>query len=92
MTEHFLFNEWKVSKNGGVICTNETIIEEQKKVFKLILSRMGSNFFKHKSIMNFSLPVNVFRKESHLKTLARNFSYAPLLLDEYTNAPLIKRM
>ena len=62
LTEHFLFTEWKIAKNGGVVCTNETIITEQKRVFKLILAKMGNNLLKHKSIMNFSFPVNVFRK------------------------------
>lgn len=53
---------------------------------------MGDNLLKARNIMNISLPVQIFKKESHLKTLARNISYAPLLLDNYINAPILERM
>lgn len=42
---------------------------------------------KNGGIVNISLPVIIFKKESHLQSIANNFSYAPLLLDrEHKNA------
>ncbi len=46
MTEHYLFNEWVRTKNGGVICTNDAIVTAQKNLFKQTLSKMGKNILK----------------------------------------------
>lgn len=34
MTQHYLFKEWARSKSGGVICTNQDTINNQKRLFK----------------------------------------------------------
>jgi hypothetical protein len=62
-TKHYLFEDWQVAKNGGVICTNEAMINEQKKVFSHIIKSIGKNIFKSKNILNISLPVTIFKKE-----------------------------
>ena len=42
---------------------------------------MGSQIFKGGNILNVSLPVSIFKKESHIQMLAKNMVYAPLLLE-----------
>ena len=81
MTEHYLFKEWVRRKNGGVICTNENIINEQKKIFKSVLTMMKNNLLSGGSILNISLPVNIFKRESHLVSIGRDFCYAPVFFD-----------
>lgn len=53
---------------------------------------MGDNIMKCKSIMNISFPVQIFRKESHLKTIARFFSYAPQLIQGSDKLEPLQRM
>lgn len=86
LTEHPLFKEWKLHKSGGVICTNEQQINHQKKVFKYIISQIGSNIIQRKNILNVSFPVTIFKKQSHLKSVARNFSFAPIFFEKVVNS------
>jgi|JI6StandDraft_1071083.scaffolds.fasta_scaffold05571_7 hypothetical protein len=62
-TKHYLFEDWQVAKSGGVICTNEAMINEQKKVFSHVIKSIGKNIFKSKNILSISLPVTIFKKE-----------------------------
>jgi hypothetical protein len=63
LTEHFLFGEWRRSAKGGVVCADEEVIKEQKRILKLVFTRIGSNIFKGNSCMNVSLPIQLFRNE-----------------------------
>lgn len=90
--QHYLFNDWRISKSGGLVCTNQEQINEQKKVFKWILSQLKKNVFKGKSILNISFPVSIFKDESHLKSCARNFSYAPTFLEKAVSMSPMERV
>lgn len=46
---------------------------------------MGSQILKGGNILNVSLPVTIFKKESHIQILAKNMMYAPLLLENRTD-------
>ena len=50
-------------------------------MFKYVITTFGNNILKGGSILNISLPVTIFKKESHLQSIARNFCYAPLFFD-----------
>jgi hypothetical protein len=58
--------EWIFDKSGGIIFTNQKKIEEQKGVLKFILTKIGKNILSGKSILNISLPVDIFAAESNL--------------------------
>jgi leucyl-tRNA synthetase len=60
---HYLFQDWDKAKQGGVICKNEAMINEQKKVFGYVIKSLGKNLFKSRNILNISLPVGIFKKE-----------------------------
>lgn len=55
-------DEWIKSKNGGLICTNQKLLSEHKKIFKHILASIGTNILKGGNILNVSLPVTIFKK------------------------------
>ena len=75
-----MYGEWIKSSKGGVVCANEEVIKEQKRILKLLVTRMGSNLFKGNSCMNISLPIQIFRKESFLSLIAQNMTYSPILI------------
>ena len=53
--------EWSHdSKNGGIIFINEEILNAQKGVLKFVLTKIGKNLLSGKSILNISLPVDIF--------------------------------
>lgn len=70
-------------KNGGVLCVDEAAVTAQKSVFKEMLSKMGKNILKG-DILKVSFPIIIFRKESHLESVARNFCYAPMFFDRFS--------
>ena len=62
MTEHFLWKNWRRDENGGLVCANEEIATRQKEVAKIVLVKFGKQILKLKNIINFSLPVLIFKK------------------------------
>lgn len=46
------------------------------------MKKMGKNLLTGKSILNVSLPINIFSRTSNLEHLAAGFSYAPLFLEK----------
>lgn len=63
MKEHFLWKHWKRAEKGGLVCKDEELVEKQKKMFKLVIKKFGETLLMGKNIINFSLPVIVFKKE-----------------------------
>lgn len=51
---------------GGIIFVNRKKIEDQKGVLKFILTKIGKNLLSGKSVLNISLPVDIFCAESNL--------------------------
>jgi hypothetical protein len=86
--ENELWKDWERQKTGGILCINEAIITTQKKMFREAISAIGNKLLRgDTSVLNISLPVAIFRKESHLQTVARNLSFCPLFF-ERPNSPL----
>lgn len=54
--------DWVKAKDGGLICTDEKLLTEHKKIFKHILASIGTNILKGGNILNVSLPVTIFKK------------------------------
>ena len=68
-----------------MVCINETLLNEHKKIFKYLITSIGSNILKGNNVFNVSLPVTIFKKQSHLQMLAKSFSMAPKLLQGVTD-------
>lgn len=64
-------------KNGGLLYINEKLIKEQKAMLMSIIKRIGSNIVGGRSIMNVSMPVQIFEQRSMIQRLARSLGHAP---------------
>ena len=74
-------NDWKHdTKNGGMLFINQKKIDDQKGVLKFVLSKIGKNIMSGKSILNISLPCDIFTAKSNLELLIQSLCYATLLL------------
>ena len=73
--------DWIVDKKeGALIFVNEKKIEDQKGVLKFVLSRIGKNLLTGKSVLNISLPVDIFLDQSNLELFLHSLGYAPRLI------------
>lgn len=74
-------NSYEITiKEPGLIFLDKDIIEKQNKVIAFLIKKMGSNLIKGKSIMNVSLPVNIFDKRTLMQVFSYELSYAPIFL------------
>ena len=60
---------------------DEKKMEDQKGVLKFVLGKIGKNLLSGKSILNISLPVDIFCPESNLELFTYSMSYAPIILE-----------
>ncbi len=55
-------------------------MEAQGDVLKTIIKQLGSNLLSGKSVMNMSLPVEIFDKKSMLDVIAESLGFLPYFL------------
>lgn len=72
--------EWGICSTGGLNYIDEEKMNEQKKVLTFIIKRIGKNILSGKGILNISLPVDIFCRESNIERFAATFGYFPMLL------------
>lgn len=58
----------KSINEDGLIYINESIIDNQRKIITSMIKKIGAQFLKGESIMNVSLPVNIFDERTLLQT------------------------
>lgn len=81
--EHYIFNkDWVKLKDGGVSYHNTKNINNQKKIVGYLLRKIGKNLLSGKSIMNISMPIEVFDTTSFLERLAYSLTHVPLFLEK----------
>jgi hypothetical protein len=56
---------WRIENDEYIFC-DEEILKLQNGIIKMILKQISSNLFSGKSIMNMSLPVEIFDNKSML--------------------------
>ena len=67
---------------GGLNYVDEEKMNEQKKVLTYIIKRIGKNILSGKGVLNISLPVDIFCRESNIERFAAMFSFFPMLLEQ----------
>lgn len=72
-----------------MIYINQKKIDDQKGVLKFILTKIGKNILSGKSILNISLPVDIFASESNLERLLIGMTYGPKLLEDLNKKPIL---
>ena len=60
MKEHPVFLDWKIKKEGGLICTNKKKLDAQKGVIVKIAGSVRRLLMSGRSPLSISLPVGVF--------------------------------
>ena len=55
-----------VNSSGDLVFVNEEKIKAQSSVLKNILKKIGANIFTGKSILNVSLPIQIFAADTNL--------------------------
>lgn len=75
-----------MSESGGLNYVDEAKMREQKKVLTFIIKRIGKNILTGKGILNISLPVDIFCRESNIERLAMSFGYCPRFLEKVAHA------
>jgi len=71
---------------------DEEKMRQQKKVLTFIIKRIGKNILSGKGILNISLPVDIFCRESNIERLAMSFGYCPIYLEKVVNADAIDQL
>lgn len=80
---HWLLgNDFKRDLVCGLEVLNQEWIDSQKRVLTHILKNMGKNLLEGKSIMNMSLPVSIFSKDTILQRAAKTITYAPVFVEQ----------
>ena len=72
--------DWIFNKDNDAIFVNQEVINLQKDVIKFVIKQLSSNLMSGKSIMNMSLPVEIFDGRSILERVAMGFGFAPKIL------------
>jgi hypothetical protein len=71
---------------GGIVLTDQELLARQRNVVSFLIKSMGTNLLKGKSVMNVSLPVNIFCAETLLQRMCKMFGYAPEFLNRAAEA------
>jgi hypothetical protein len=64
----------------GLLYVDEDVLIKQEQIIGFIIKKIGSNLLSGKSIMNVSLPVNIFDPRTLLQVYAYELSFAPIYL------------
>ena len=81
--EHYIFNkDWVKLKDGGLSYHNRKNIDNQKKVAGYLLRKIGKNLLTGRSIMNISMPIDIFDTTSFLERIAYSFTHIPIFLEK----------
>jgi len=81
---HYAINkDWSRAKEGGMLWYNKKELEVQGKVLTYLIKRLGSNLIQGKSVINISLPVDLFDTKSFLERIAYSYTYAPYFLEPH---------
>jgi hypothetical protein len=76
-------NEYERKIGGSSLSfTNQEVVDKQRAVAGYLIKKIGLNIIKGKSIMNISLPINIFDTRSILELFAWQNAYAAILLEK----------
>lgn len=86
---HYALNsDWSRGKDGGLLFSNREMLAAQGKVLGFLIKKLGSNLLQGKSVINISLPVDLFDTKSFLERIAYSYTYAPYFLEPLRESSL----
>lgn len=75
-----------------MIFVNQDLIQGQKDSLKFVIKQIGANLISGKSVLNVSLPVDIFESRSLLERSAASFGCAPKYLKPVATADVVTQM
>lgn len=84
--------EYKVNQKKELVYINQRLLDSQKDSLIYIIKQVGANIIKGKSIINVSLPVDIFEGRSLLERSASGFGCAPIFLKGIGEANIMTQM
>ena len=84
--------QYQVTEQNELFFINQNLIEGQKDSLKFVIKQIGANLISGKSILNVSLPVDIFESRSLLERSAGQFSCAPKYLRPVADADSLTQM
>ena len=70
-------NEYQVSQKKELVFIDQAVIDGQKDSLIFVIKQIGANLVSGKSVLNVSLPVDIFESRSLLERSAASFGIAP---------------
>lgn len=77
--------EYKITENKELFFINQELIQGQKDTLKFVIKQIGANIISGKSVLNVSLPVDIFESRSLLERAASSYGCAPSFLKPIAN-------
>lgn len=65
---------------GGLICTDEEMLNKQKGVLSHVVKQLAVNLMKGLSISHISLPIKIFEPRSSIQRICDLWTFAPVYL------------
>ena len=84
--------EFQANDHNELIFVNKDLIEGQKDSLKWVIKQIGANLISGKSVLNVSLPVDIFESRSLLERSAASFGCAPKYLKPVAEADSLTQM
>jgi hypothetical protein len=79
---HFIYGKmFKRLEAGGLEVIDAELLERQKNVVLHVLKNLGKNLIKGNGLLNLSLPIRIYGKESNLQRCCSGNVYAPIFLE-----------
>ena len=69
--------EYKISKDNQLVYINEVMLRGQKDTLKFVIKQIGANLISGKSVLNVSLPVDIFEPRALLERSASSLGMCP---------------
>ena len=73
--------KWEL-KGDDFVFVDQEVVAAQKDILKMIIKQLGSNLLSGKSLMNMSLPVEIFDRKSMLDVIAESLGFLPYYLSK----------
>ena len=77
-----IFHGFDFPENGGLVCTDQEMLDKQKGVLGHVVKQLAVNLMKGLSISHISLPIKIFEPRSSIQRICDLWTFAPTYLKQ----------
>ena len=85
-------NKYVILTTRELKCTDQELMDSQNETIKFVMMQIGGNLFSGKSILNISLPVQIFEDRSALQRGASSYASCPDFLQPVANSDIYSQI